>query len=230
MNVLYLLNYAGHGGTEHYVQLLIDKFKNKDVRTFFVWNVSGKLSKKIQAEKIPSMQLIMKHPFDLRAAYKLAKYCKKNHIAVVHTSFLRENYIAILSKIFNPKVRIVYTNHVMLHNNVVLKIMNRVMTFFNHSIIAVCHLGKDILVSNGVSKDKITVIHNGIDSHEWELEEQNTIRKELGIDQDTYIISCLSRFDEFKGNRFLIESIAAFKEKNIKDKYIFLLADRKSVV
>ena len=41
----------------------------------------------------------------MKAAWELGRLCKKLEIELIHTQFLRENYIAILSRIFNPKLR-----------------------------------------------------------------------------------------------------------------------------
>ncbi len=225
MNVLYLLNFAGHGGSENYVSVLADKLAEIGEVPSLAYNICGKLSGDFIKKGIKTKQIVMRHPFDLKAAYQLAKLCKAQKIDVVHTHFLRENYIAILSKLFNPGIRVVYTNHVMLQNNALLKVMNKVMTRFNHKIIAVCNIGKEILVDNKVSSDKIEVIYNGVDQNGWDDAAPSTIREELGIEPDTFVISCLSRFDKFKGNRFLIESISEFSKIADDRNYVFVLAN-----
>jgi L-malate glycosyltransferase len=142
MNVLYVLNFAGHGGTEKYVEIMMERLKFYGVKPFFAWNLDGKLSETIQQKAIPYVKLTMRSPLDLIAAFHLAAFCRKENIEVIHTNFLRENYIALLSKLFYAKPKVVYTNHVMLHNNTMLRWFNKVLTPFNHRIIAVCSLGK----------------------------------------------------------------------------------------
>lgn len=225
MNILYLLNYAGHGGTEQYVRILAEAMKETGDSPMLAYNMEGKLSQDFSAEGVPVHRLVMKHPLDLAAAWRLAKLCRREQVEVIHTQFLRENYIAVLSRLFNPGVQVVYTNHVMLRNNLPLKVLNRLITPFNHRVIAVCKLGKEILVENKVPAKRITVIHNGVDQQAWEAAAPSTLRQELGIDEDTFVITCLSRFDEFKGNRLLIEAIAAFKRRAKRSKVLFVLAN-----
>lgn len=225
MNVLYVLNYAGQGGTEKYVELLMDRLRSEGVKAHFAWNLDGKLSEMIKERKVPHFQVTMRSPFDLVAAFRLAAYCRKENIEVIHTNFLRENYIAILSRLFRPKTKVIYTNHVMLDNGRLLRLFNKLLTPFDHKIIAVCTLGKDMMVQNNVVADKIHVVFNGVDVKQFDAIEKSTLREELGIDADTVVISCLSRFDEFKGNRFLIDSIIALSKRNISTKYCFVLAN-----
>lgn len=224
LKVLYLLNHAGKGGTEKYVELLVNKLDNTKIKAYFAYNEPGLLADKLKAAGIETFQVTMRNPLDLKAAYGLAKLCKRLGIDVLHTHFLRENYIAVLSKLFNPSVKVIYTNHIIVENNSVLKMLNKVVTRFDSGIIAVCDLGKRVLISNGVNSNIIKVIHNGVDPEFWGREEKSTVREEFGIAADTFIIFCASRFAQYKGNRFLIDSIAEFKKISDR-KYVFLLAN-----
>lgn len=226
MNIVYLLNHAGAGGSERYVELLMTAVKQKGDTPFLLYNEEGKLMERTKAKGIGTWQLTMKHPFDIRAAFRLAIWCKKNKVEVIHTHYLRENYIAILAKVFYPKVKVIYTNHVMLHNSLKIKMLNKIMTVGNHKVIAVCNLGKEILIKNWIKEEKIKVIFNGIDPKVWEKDENSTLRKELDIAKDTKVLTCLSRFDEFKGNRFLIESIAALEKMEVHKNYVFILSNQ----
>jgi len=225
MNVLFVLNYAGHGGTEKYVELMMDKLNVFGVKSFFAWNLDGKMSETIKSKGTPHLQLMMRSPFDLLAAFRLARYCRKEKVDVIHTNFLRENYIAVLSKLFYARPKVIYTNHVMLENNRVLKLTNRIITRFNHKIIAVCTLGKKMMVDNKVVENKIEVIFNGVDLKQFEKVEVSTLREELGISKEAVVISCLSRFDEFKGNQFLMDSIEVLNKRQVSQDYIFVLAN-----
>ena len=49
-----------------------------------------------------------------------------------------ENVIAILSRLFYRKVKVVYTSHLTIYQNTKWKILNRLFTPFDHRIIAVC--------------------------------------------------------------------------------------------
>lgn len=212
LKVLYLLNHAGKAGTEKYVRNLIKAYHGKKAQCFFAYNEGGLLVEQLKEMGIDIYQVPMKQPFDLKAAKQLSNLCKKLGINLIHTQYPRENYIAILSKIFNPKVEIIYTNHLTLPNNAVWKMTNRIMTPFDKAIIAVCNKGKELMVSNGVPGQKVRVIFNGVPYDPEAKTAPSTMRKEFGIHDDAFVLLTLARFAPEKGLDFLVRSIAELKK------------------
>lgn len=211
LKVLYLINHAGKAGTEKYVLNLIKTYKKKNVKCYFAYSEEGQLLEQVKEENIPILHLPMKNPFDLKAAKKLAQYCRENNIDVIHTQYPRENYIAILSKKYYSGTKVVYTCHLTLKTSFLWKMTNKIMTKHNHRIISVCNNGKDLLVGNGVSLDKITVIYNGI-RQDSTPKPESTLRRELGISEDTFVITTLARYHIAKGLPYFTRSIAELKK------------------
>ncbi|MDK2799502.1 MAG: hypothetical protein PWP27_857 [Clostridiales bacterium] len=212
IKILYLLNHAGNGGTEQYVLNLVKAFHHQKAECFFAYNEKGLLVEQLEKLGIKTYRLNMRHPFDLEAVKKLGTLCKQLNIDIIHTQFLRENYIAILSKLFYPRVKVIYTNHFILHNNAIQKLTNRLLIPFEEAVIAVCNKGKEVMISNGVPKDKIKVIFNGVKYEEDTPLLSSTVRNEFGIDEDTFVLLSVSRFSPEKGLDFLVRSIAQFKK------------------
>lgn len=225
LKVLYLLNHAGKGGSEKYVERLVEEYHNNRAKCFLVYNEDGPLVNKMQEKGVKTYRLEMRDPFDLKAAKELSNLCKSLDIDVIHTQFLRENYISILSKIYNPKIRVVYTNHVILYNNRVQKIFNKIMTPFDKGIIAVSNKSKEVMIDNGVSKNRINVIYNGIDMESRDQESYSTIREEFDISKDDYILLNISRFSPEKGPDFFIKSISRLEEISSKGFKCLMVGD-----
>ncbi len=211
MNVLYLLNHAGKAGTERYVQTLIEELDPSKINAFFAYNEDGLLRETLEARGIKTFRIAMKNPFDLAAARELSKICKENQIDLIHTHYLRENYVALLSKLFNSKVKVVYTNHFIMENTRTVSFFNRLMTRLQFRIIAVCNKGKDMLIKNGNNGAIIKVIFNGVDLEGWKKREPSSLRNELGINEDTFVILCASRFAHDKGHAYLVDTMNALK-------------------
>lgn len=212
LNVLYLMNHAGKAGTERYVQSLIEKLNNNKIKAYFAYNEEGLLVENLKSLGVETFRIVMKHPLDLRAAWHVSKLCKKMNIDLIHTQYLRENYIALLSRFFNPKVKVMYTNHFILPNNLVIRIINRFVTLLEANIVAVCNKGKEMMISNGVNGKKINVIFNGVDPNFWGEPVSSTIRDEYGIEKYAFVFLCVSRFAHDKGHKFLVDSIAQLKK------------------
>ncbi len=223
MNVLYLLNHAGKAGTERYVQTLIERLDGKRIRAYFAYNEDGLLVERLKALGIDTFRVEMRSRFDLRAARQLAVLCRRLKIDLIHTHFLRENYIAMLSRIFGSQAKAIYTNHFIMRNNLATRISNKLMNPLEAGVIAVCNRGREMMISNGVDASKIKVLFNAVDPELWGRPEISTLREELGIAADTFVILCASRFAHDKGHRYLVRTIARLKEMTGK-KFVCVLA------
>ena len=214
LNVLNLLNFAGKAGTERYVESLV-KYLSADglIRPFFAYNQGGLLVERLEGLGVPCQPVEMRRRFDKQAARDLAALCAEWDIDLVHCHYLREHYTALLAKKYRPDLRVVYTNHFVLANDFVTRFTNRIMDKKQDQIIAVCNRGKEQLVANGWSGERIQVIFNGVDPAAWAGgRADSALRSELGLDGDRFVMLCASRFAEDKGHKYLIDSVKRLTE------------------
>ena len=159
---------------------------------------------------IPVYQLPMKSIADISAAKKLAKIVKDGEYDVIHAQYPRENYIAILAKLFGCKARIIFTSHLISEQPPVWRMLNRIFTPHDHAVLTVCTYGKEVLERGGVAKDKIRIVFNGVDAPAAPQRDRSVL-KEFGIGDEEKVITILTRFSEEKGVPFLLRSIAKLK-------------------
>ena len=224
MKVLYLINYAGSGGSERYVELLASYYHGKRCGCGLCYNVDGPLVEKMKALGVPVWQLPMNNPLDLSAAKKLAQLVKREGFDVIHAQYPRENYIAILSRNFGCKAKIVFTSHLIMDQPQPWKLLNRIFTPKNHAVLTVCTHGRQVLEKNGVAKDKIHVVFNGVDAEAIPPRDRSVLA-EFGIGDNEKVISILTRFSGEKGVPFLLRSIARLKEKTAVPFRLLLVGD-----
>lgn len=214
LNVLYLLNHAGKAGTERYVETLVKYLNRSKISAFFAFHEPGLLVERMEEMEVPIRRIEMKGRFDRKAARALAELCREWSIDVVHCHYLREHYIALMAKRYNKHIRVVYTNHFVLANDAVTRLSNRWMDRRQDQMIAVCNLGKRQLVENGWSADRIQVIFNAVDPGQWAgTRADSTLRAELGIPEDRFVMLCASRFADDKGHHYLIDAVKLLKER-----------------
>lgn len=216
LKVLYLLNHAGKAGTETYVRSLAEKLHDRYIKAYFAYNEEGLLVEWLTSMGIETLRLPMKHRLDIKAAWQLSRICRKLDIDIIHTQYQRENYIALMSRIFNPKVRVIYTSHFVIREAFLWRMLNRLLIPLESYIVAVCNPGKKMLISNGYRGDKINVIFNGVDLSMVGDSGLTTFRSELDIDKDVCVLLCMSRFAYDKGHKFLINAIAELKKITTK--------------
>ncbi len=219
MNVLYLINYAGKAGTEKYVENLVRILGGTKINPYFAYNIEGELSQKMRDLNVPSLKIDMGKHSVFSAAKKLAEFCRENNMDVIHAQYPRENIIALLSKRYYQAPKVVLTNHLTLRleglSGKVWRILNRHFTPKNHRIIAVCNEGRDIMAENGVMKERIEVIYNGIEPA-GSPKKSGTLKKELSLAEDCFVMTILARFAPEKGLGFLLDSQNELKNMTVK--------------
>ena len=143
---------------------------------------------------------------------ELAKLCREHGYDVIHAQYPRENDIAILSKNFGCKAKVVFTSHLIMEQPPLWRILNRIFTPKNHAVLTVCTYGRQVLERGGVAKDKIRIVFNGVDAASAPARDR-TVLREFGIGDDEKVITILTRFSEEKGVPFLLRAIAKLKEQ-----------------
>ncbi|MDR3120454.1 MAG: glycosyltransferase [Clostridiales bacterium] len=230
MTVRDLINHAGKAGTERYVRTLIEGAGRYGHRPFFAYNESGPLQEQAEELGVECVRIEMRGPFDLAAAKRLARLCRERAIDVVHTNYLRENYIAILAKrLFLRRLKVIYTNHFVIGNTLPMRAANRLMTPGDHRIISVCRVGAEQLIANGNAKNKIIVIHNAVAPEVWSpgpdyarIRARTRGLYALGANETVFL--CASRFADDKGHRYFIDAVARLAAVNGADRLKVLLA------
>ncbi len=223
MKILYLVNRAAKAGAEKYVLNLVEEYNDKRAKCYFAYNIPGYLSEQMAERKISTFQFDLKGLFDLKAAKTLARICRENKIDIIHVQYPKELYIALFSRLFcKRRIKIVYTSHLTYEDGLSRRISNRLVASHADRIISICTSGKEQLCANGYPRKKISVIPYGVVPNE-EGNNKSEIRKELGIADDTFVISTLARFHASKGLEFLIDSIQKLS-KSIKRDFVLLIA------
>ena len=210
IKILFLINHAGKAGTEKYVREMASFAKQQGAEVFFVYNEHGLLADYMQNQQFISFQIKMRHPLDIHAASRLAAICKKHKIDIIHAQYARENYIAILSKLFGSGAAVVYTAHFHIKNNLLWRCTNRIFTRVNHVIIAVCTSIKAMLIENKCPPDKIKIIFNGV------APTLNPRTKPGGI----FTFVTMSRLSPEKGLMFLLASVKILSQSGRKFKVL----------
>jgi len=227
LRILYLINHAGKGGTERYVLSLARKLNGSGAEVFFAYNEEGPLADRMRELGVPVFRLEMKSRFDFKAALALAGLCRRLKIDIVHTQFLREFYIALISRLFGSRVYVVNTCHMAHAGHPADKILNKLLSFNNTRTIAVSHAAERFLIAQGMRPRHIGVIHNGVDVDYFSEDVPSTIRDELGIGRDSLVAVSIARFSPEKGHDFFIRSIARLLDTHGPDisgkKPVFLL-------
>lgn len=151
-------------------------------------------------------------------AYKYALFCKKNRIDISLSLLSRPNFIALLSKYFTNKSKLIICEHSLLSKqyenfnfqSVINKILIRLLYKRSDAIISVSNGVKDDLISNFNIENTITTINNPLDLHMIDK-----IRDEkVDFKFDKYTFITIGRLDTAKNHELLIKSFHRIDNSN----------------
>ncbi len=214
-NILFLINFAGKGGSEKYVEELARIFTRRGERCFLCYNVPGQLCSRMEALGIECVQLGISARGALRSARGLANICREREIDVIHAQYPAENIVALLSKRWYARPNVVYTGHLTIDGGAKWRIINRIFTPKDKAVIAVCSAGREALIHNGVCPERIEVIYNGVEPCAAPRRDKSA-RAALGVGEDDFLISCFARCSPEKGVPFLIDAMAALAARTAR--------------
>lgn len=212
MDILYLIHYAGRAGTEKYVRELMGLYTRQGHRCHLCYCVPAGLEEDAQAAGWPVLRLDMQPRHTLRAARRLARYCRDWNIRVVHAQYPRENVIAVLASRFCPGLRVVFTSHLTIRQGLLWRLVNRLVTPGDAWVVSVCSQGAALLRENGVDPRRIRVVYNGLIPRPLPPR-QNAVREEFGLGPDCFVMLTMARYAPEKGLPFLLEALALVKER-----------------
>lgn len=222
VNILYLINYAGSAGTEKYVENLLGAAARAGHRCHLGYCVPGPLSEKAAAAGCSTLRLDMSPKRVLFAARELARYCRDQGVEVIHAQYPRENVIAVLARGFYRPLRVVFTSHLTIRQGRSWRYVNRLVTPHDHCVISVCRQGAALLAENGVCRERIRVIPNGIRPGR-EPARENAIRQEFDLSEETFLFVTMARYAPEKGLGWLLKVLVRLKERTIRP-FVCLIA------
>ena len=215
--VLFVLNHAGAGGTERYLETLVSHLVPSRMEAMLVYNEEGPLLDRLRALGIRCEKFPMRSRFDVRAAFRLLRIARRFDADVIHSMFLREHYLAAMAHLLGCRSRRMCTVHLMLEqvSNPPVYWLDRFVYRGMDAIITVCRkLGEQMQSAYGIPADRIHPILNGVVPSEASAQEiaadRERIRQELGISNESTLYLTAGRFSEEKGYDFLLEAIRRF--------------------
>ncbi len=144
----------------------------------------------------------MRGEWDLWAALRIARLLQRERYDLLHLHTSHAHTLGLLAGIGRWKGKIIISRRVdfQLRRGPLNKLKYRFPSY-----ICVSQAIRDVLITNGVSPEKINVVYSGIDLGRFKDGQPADIRKELGI-PGAKIIGNVGHMADHKGQRYLIEA------------------------
>ncbi|TWH45300.1 glycosyltransferase family 4 protein [Sporomusa sp. KB1] len=203
IKVLQINSMKNWAGGEVHVCLLCKELIDIGESIVLTCRPGSAIDQNAREANIPVFNLPLATVIDFRSAWILAKFCKENSVDIIHAHTGRDYWLAIWTKFFNPKLKIVITRHIRapLKNSGLRRWAYKKV----NKVIAVSQTVKNAITI--FPSEKIAVVYNGIDVEKYSAAQPGTLRKELGISPQTKIVGMVGRVNPSKGQETFIQSI-----------------------
>ena len=215
-HVLHLVEYLYLGGIERLLEQLASQTREGAKLSFFSYETSELQGIGLKMrEQGHAVHLYKKSQGrDWKLVKKLSELIKKEKIDVIHTHDFGPMEYAVLLKMFNPKLKLIHTQHTLHHfiNNKKYCLAFQVASPFYDKIIAVSeHVKRTLLESCPyMYKKNFIVIPNGVDTSHFEYQPQpaETSEKKLRLVN-------IARISPEKNLDFLLQTCLYLKKAGV---------------
>jgi len=223
--ILLLVQDLNFGGLQKMLFNLAIELKKSNVEVeTCCYDALGIFCKKMTECKIKIHFLARKPGIDTTYPFKLANLVKKRHINIIHahnaTAWFYGTWASILSGVL-----IVYTEHDRSFPTPLrLKYFHYFFGKHAAAVIAVSKAVKENLEKYEHIKN-VKVIYNGIDPDLFKpasIEEKILKKRELGLNENDFVLGNVGRMDYLKNQRILIEILPELKKNFPQIKLVFI--------
>jgi len=209
LNILQVNTGRVWGGAEVHMRDLSKELQKRGHRIIIACKKN-----RIVEEKLANEGLLVEHiSSGIAGLISLLKIIRKEKIDVVHAHSGKDFGLAIMAAKLSRKVKVVLTRHmaIPMKNNLFKSFLNKKVDKF----IAVSQATLESLINyNKIEKEKIILIHNGIDLNKYSSTyKQNILKEEYKISAEIKLIGCVGRLDKAKGQQELIKAIPMIIKK-----------------
>ncbi|MDO5577048.1 MAG: glycosyltransferase family 4 protein, partial [Fibrobacter sp.] len=212
MKILQVNSAKNWGGGEAYTINLCWNLisEGQDVR--LACRPNSAISQIAREKKIPVIEYPLSGAIDFLSAFRLAQYCKKNGIQIVHAHLGRDYWITRYLKSFFPSVCLVFTRHVL--KRIKSPAFYKWLLKKTDKVIAVSTaVKKNLLDQIQLPSEQVVTILNGIDINRFVMACSGSLRKELGFDNKIKLVGMVGQVSSHKGSDLFIKSASLVSKK-----------------
>jgi len=215
--VLHLVSSGGLFGAERVILNLASQQKDGDVIAWVgainnMHNPHLEIIQEAQNDGLKTAVFDSRSQADLNTISSLKKFLKENRIDILHTHNYKSDITGFLATRLTH-VKWVATMHGWISGDSKLRwyeSLDRFVLKFASQVICVSQNNYDRLLNIGINRDSLSVIANGIDLEQFSSSSGDQgLKKSLGIDPNTTVITIVGRLGEEKGHKVLFKALSS---------------------
>ncbi len=231
IKIIHVITGLDTGGAEMMLYKLLSKINRNEfeVQVISLTNI-GPVGKKIQGLGLPVRALGMNRPiFRYLALFRLFFWIKQSGPCLIQSWMYHADLMAgIVAKL--TKTPVIWGIH---HTNLdptlnkrttiwIAKLCSYLSHFIPVKIVCCSEATKDVHIKLGYNSEKMLVIYNGFDLNQYKPNRESyfNIRKILNLENNTFLIGMIARFDPQKDHNNFIKAAAILHKMHPKVHFI----------
>lgn len=225
IKILYFITSLDMGGAEQLLLLTLKNLNRQRFKPFVCCLYAGKLANEIEGLGIEVIDLKIKNKLDLSILFKFYNLLKKEKFDIVHTHLFHSNIIGrIMARLCHVPIVISTLHYAFSYNGNFGIILERLTAKLADRIIVVSDAVRNFCINEiKIPQERLQLIYNGVDLNILDEVFINlpSLREELSLNND-FLVGCIGRFAEVKGQRYLLKAIAEVIKVHNKIKFLLI--------
>jgi len=219
LKLLYVVHSLNPGGAERLAVQMSQAFAGEFEVSLVCLDEPGLWAGGLRRRGIPVHCLNRQSGLDISTTLKLAQYCRRRQVDIIHAHQRTPWFYAGLSRLVYSAPRLLFEEHGRVFPEVMNRkrmLLNRIaITHLTHRFVAVSEDVRDRLVKyEGLDRNRIDVVYNGVaPDQKLDSDQRNQLRRSFGAGPEDFLVGTAVRFDPVKNLPMFLKSIAAAREK-----------------
>jgi glycosyltransferase involved in cell wall biosynthesis len=201
------------GGGEAQVLGLLSYLAKRGHHNDLLIHPDGRLFQQSQALSVRALPLVVRNDLDFRPIPKLRRLIRNENYDVIHFHTKRAHALSFWLSHGSPGPKYVVTRRMDYpesHSWYTRYLYNRKMD----GVIVISGKIRELLIEAGVEREKIRLIHSGIDPRPFE-----TAAHDRAVDCERIVVGMMAVLEERKGHRVLLEAARRLKARGCQIGY-----------
>ena len=216
------------GGTERLVVDICTRLKRRFEMTVCCLDTPGALARDLTDLGIEVVALQRSAGFRPSLGYRIARVAEQVGADIIHCHQYSPFVYGSIAALFRPRLKVVFTEHGRLSDappSLKRRVVNPVLGRLPGSLHSVSRALRDSMVAEGFPRQRIAVIHNGVDPGPLPTPaDRRSARRKLWIPEDAFVIGTVARLDPVKNLTSLIEAFATVRASQ-RDAVLVVVGD-----
>jgi glycosyltransferase involved in cell wall biosynthesis len=216
------------GGTEHLVVQICRRLPPEYGTVVCCLGAEGEWAADLRARGIEVRALRRRPGFRPQVGLAIAQFAAERDIDVLHCHQYSPFVYGRIAAMWNRRLKIVYTEHGRLSDappSWKRRLVNPLLSRFDGSIVAVSHELRDYMIESRFPRERVRVIHNGIEpAHQASALDRRRARMLLGLDERAFVVTTVARLDPVKDLGTLLDAFA-FVRKRVASARLVIVGD-----